>query len=142
MATIITTDFGIIHDALNKLIIGEVKAALKLVSEQWMQGPSLCRIVVSKNDDYVPKDVAVDNVWLHNDKLYFDGHLMPLPDDGNDDPEQYEGDEDDSDWLDITDFHYLIEQCKDKMPDGEHNLRSGEDLNAFADAFCKSMLNY
>ena len=31
---------------------------------------------------------------------------------------------------------------QDKMPDGEHNLRSGEDLNAFSDAICKSMLNY
>lgn len=31
MAKIMTSDFGAIHDALNKMIIGEVKAALRLV---------------------------------------------------------------------------------------------------------------
>lgn len=118
-------DFGSIHDALNKMIIGEVKAALRLVPEQMHQGASLCRIVVSDGDDYAPKDVAVDMVWLHHDKLYFSGHIMP-PDwrDPNDDPEQFEGGEGDEEnaetnWLDITDFQYLIEQMKDLMPESE-----------------------
>lgn len=113
-----TTDFGTIHDRLNEMILGEVKRVLNLVPEQWMQGPSLCRIMVSKSNDYKPKDVAVDNVWLHEGKLFFDGHVMP-PDwqDANIEPEPFEGGEDDgTDWLDITDFHYLIEQAKDKIP--------------------------
>jgi hypothetical protein len=116
MAKFITTDFGKIHDALNILILNEVKEALGLLPEEWMEGPSLCRIVVSKADDYSPKDVAVDNIWVNNDKIYFDGHIMPLPDDANVEPEQYEGDEDDTDWIDITDFQYLISQIKNKLP--------------------------
>lgn len=117
MKKIKTTDFGAIHNALNKMILGEVKRVLELVPEKWMEGPSLCRIVVSKDGDYEPKDVAVDTVWLHEDKLYFDGHIMPLPDDGNVEPEQFDGGEECcTDWLDITDFQYLIEQAKDKIP--------------------------
>lgn len=127
MATIITTDFGIIHDALNNLIIGEVKAALRLLDEQMYQGASLCRIVVSSNADYQPKDVAVDCVWLDNDKLCLSGHVMPTPDDGNIDPEEWEGGEDETDWLDITGFHYLIEQMREEMPDGEHDLTNNTD---------------
>lgn len=119
MAKFITTDFGKIHDALNILILNEVKEAVKLLPEEWMEGPSLCRIVVSKVDDYAPKDVAVDNIWLNKNKIYFDGHIMPLPEDANIEPEQYEGDEDDTDWIDITDFQYLISQIRDKLPEEE-----------------------
>lgn len=119
MAKFITTDFGKIHDALNILILNEVKEALKLLPEEWMEGPSLCRIVVSKVDDYAPKDVAVDNIWVNKNKIYFDGHIMPIPDDANIEPEQYEGDEDDTDWIDITDFQYLISQIRDKLPEEE-----------------------
>ena len=119
MAKFITTDFGKIHDALNILILNEVKEAVKLLPEEWMEGPSLCRIVVSKVDDYAPKDVAVDNIWVKKNKIYFDGHIMPLPDDANIEPEQYEGDEDDTDWIDITDFQYLISQIRDKLPEEE-----------------------
>ena len=129
MTKITTSDFGAIHDALNKLIIGEVKAALRLVPEEMHQGASLCRIVASGNGDYAPKDVAVDCVWLHHDQLNFSGHIMQ-PDwrDPNDDPEEYEGNEDD-DLLDISDFKYLIEQLKDMMPDGEYDLTNGADLH-------------
>ena len=147
MAKITTSDFGAIHEALNKMIIGEVKEALKLVPEQMHQGASLCRIVVSDGADYAPKDVAVDRVWLNNGKLYFDGHVMP-PDwrDPNDDPEEFEGGEGDEEnaetyWLDITDFQYLIEQLKELIPDGEYDLTNGADLH---DLDCKAheKLNY
>ena len=139
MATIITTDFGSIHDALNNLIIGEVKAALRLVPGNAMETKvhrvPLCRIVVSAPGDYLPCDLSVRRVWIDKDGIlcfteYEERYESPCVWTENDD------------MLDITDFHYLIEQCKEQMPDGEHNLRSGEDLNAFSDAFCKSMLNY
>ena len=115
--TIKTTDFGTIHDRLNEMILNEVRRVLRLLPEQGMQKPSMCRIVVSKVDDYEPKDVAVDNIWLYKDMIFFDGHIMPLPNDGNDEPEQFEGGEEDgTDWLDITDFQYLIQQAKDEIP--------------------------
>ena len=119
MAKFITTDFGKIHDALNILILNEVREAIRLLPQEWMKGQSLCRIVVSKTDDYAPKDVAVDNIWVNNGKIYFDGHIMPPPNDANIEPEQYEGDEDNTDWIDITDFQYLISQIKDKLPEKE-----------------------
>lgn len=121
MAKLIRHDFGGIHDALNKMIIDEVKAALSLLPDQMIEGPSLCRIVVSDGDNYDPKDVAVDLVWLHNDKLYFDGHIMQ-PDwmDPNIEPDTFSGGEGDNatietDWLDITDFAYLIDQIAEKV---------------------------
>ena len=120
MAKMIRHDYGAIHDALNKMILAEVKAALRLLPEEMLEGPSLCRIIVSGGNNYEPKDVAVDRVWLHKDRLYFDGHIMPLPDDGNIDPEEFEGGEGDeetneTDWLDITDFSYLIDQIAEKV---------------------------
>ena len=136
MAKMIRHDFGAIHDALNKMIIAEVKAALRLVPEQEYQKPSMCRIVVSDGNDYEPKDVAVDMIWLHKGKLYFDGHIMPLPDDGNIDPEQFEGGEGDeetaeTDWLDITDFAYLIDQIAEQVEgDKTYNLPNKSLLTA------------
>ena len=124
MAKFIRHDYSAIHEALNKMIIAEVKAALELVPNQWYEEPSMCRIVVSDGDDYEPKDVAVDMIWLHKGKLYFDGHIMPLPDDGNDDPKRFEGGEADeymaeTDWLDITDFGYLIDQIAERVESDE-----------------------
>ena len=150
MSKIITSDFGAIHDALNRMIINEVKQALRWLPEQMHQGASLCRIVVSDGADYAPKDVAVDCVWLHNDKLYFSGHL-PLPDyaDPNDDPEQFEGGEGDeenaeTDWLDITDFQYLIEQIADEFPDDGtcRYVREDKDSQAVASAAYNSVISY
>ena len=128
MAKFIRHDYGAIHDAQNKMIVAEVKAALSLLPEQEMEGPSLCRIVVSDGNDYEPKDVAVDRVWLHKDRLYFYGHIMPLPDDGNIEPDEFEGGEGDeetteTDWLDITDFSYLMDQIAEKVDDDKtYNL--------------------
>jgi len=120
MAKMIRHDYGTIHDALNKMIVAEVKAALELLPEKTIEGGSLCRIVVSDGDDYEPKDVAVDRVWLHKDRLYFYGHIMPLHDDGNIEPDEFEGGEGDeetgeTDWLDITDFSYLIDQIAENV---------------------------
>lgn len=105
MAKITFHDFGAIHKALNDLIIAEVKAALELLPEKTIKtdGPaSLCRIVVSDNADYRPVDAAVTKVWLEGD-----GTLCLLA--------TSEGTsglftEEDTDWLDISDFKYLIEQ--------------------------------
>ena len=124
MAKFIRHDFGSIHDALNKMIIAEVKAALMELPDKEIEGPSLCRIVVSDGDDYEPKDVAVDRVWLHKDRLYFYGHIMPLLDDGNIEPDEFEGGEGDedtteTDWLDITDFAYLIDQIAEQVEGDE-----------------------
>lgn len=143
MAKFITTDFGKIHDALNILILNEVRSALKLLPEEWMEGPSLCRIVVSKVDDYAPKDVAVDNIWVNNGKIYFDGHIMPLPDDANVEPEQYEGDEDDTDWIDITDFQYLISQIKGKLPQrGTYYICDKESKSKLRKSVSGSVIRY
>lgn len=136
MAKMIRHDFGAIHDALNKMIIAEVKAVLELVPHQWYEKRSMCRIVVSDGNDYEPKDVAVDMIWLHKGKLYFDGHIMPLPDDGNDDPKRFEGGEADedmaeTDWLDITDFAYLIDQIAEQVDgDKTYNLPNKSLLTA------------
>lgn len=137
----VVSDFGAIHDALNNIIIGELKAALRLVPGQAYEKECGCHIVVSENDDYAPQDVCVDSVWLDdNNNFCFSGHLpLPAYADDNDTPEQYEGGEEaGTDWLDITDFQYLIEQIAEHLPaDGKtHNLRidaqAASDFNHFA----------
>ena len=143
MATFVTTDFGSIHDALNEMILAEVRSALKLLPEQCMEGSSLCRIVVSKVEDYAPKDVAVDFIWVNNDKIYFDGHVMPIPDDANIDPENYEGDEDETDWIDITDFQYLISQIKGELPQrGTHYICDKEGKRKLRNVISNSVTRY
>lgn len=122
MAKITTSDFGAIHDALNKMIIGEVKAALELVSgkEISIEGNvPLCRIVVSDKDNYQPEDIGVTRIWLGDDgMLRFQGFVY---DHGSveDVSDWYE---DETDWLDITDFHYLIEQIAGQV-EGDKTYR-------------------
>lgn len=127
MAKITTSDFGAIHEALNKMIIGEVKAALRLVPGKNIEGGSLCRVVVSPNGDYEPRDLCVEKVWLDDEgAICFSGtenHGSYIVDD---DPDAWT--EDDG-LLDISDFHYLIEQLKEMMPDGEYDLTNGVDLH-------------
>jgi len=142
MAKIIRHDYGAIHDALNKMILAEVKTALSLLPEQEIEGPSLCRIVVSDGDDYEPKDVAVDRVWLHKGRLYFYGHIMPLPDDGNIEPDEFEGGEGDeetseTDWLNITDFGYLIDQIAEKV-DGDETHELLKRMTIESLRFCRT----
>ena len=138
MAKIITTDFGAIHDALNKLIIGEVKAALRLVPGKKIESEdftSLCRLVVSDADNYAPEDVGVTSAWLDkDDRLCFIATC-----------EGCSGlFSEDDDMLDITDFHYLIEQLKDLMPESEypHILTNAFDRTALDTAITNGRLCY
>lgn len=148
MAKITTSDFGAIHDALNKMIIGEVKAALRLVPEMCIreEGHSLCRIIIGSNADYSPRNVAVDEVWVDEKDglLHIYGRDLTHEDcfDQNwaDSVEPEEWTEEDS-LYDISDFHYLIEQLKDMMPDGEHDLTNGADLHEL-DRKAHDKLNY
>lgn len=119
MAELVRHDFGSIHDALNKVIIGEVKAALGLLPEKSIEADNvaLCRVVISPNGDYVPQDVAVWYVKLDEGS----GQLVIGGKPGMDDriTEYYE----DDDFLDITDFAYLIDQIAAKLDgDGTYNL--------------------
>ena len=114
MAKMIRHDFGAIHDALNKMIVAEVKAALELLPEKKMEGEhSLCRVVVSPNGDYEPRDLCVEKVWLDKDGiLCFSGtedHGSYIVDD---DPDAWT---EDDDLLDITDFEYLIDQIAERV---------------------------
>lgn len=135
MAKITTSDFGAIHDALNKMIIGEVKAALRLVPGkriEWNGQVSLCRIVLSDNDNYNPVDASVTKVWLDaDDHLEIYGTVHGTTGWFSED----------DDLLDISDFKHLIEQLKDMMPDGEYDLTNGADLHNL-DRKAHDKLNY
>ena len=142
MAKITTSDFGAIHDALNKMIIGEVKAALRLVpgkhAESGAARVPLCRIVVSDNANYQPEDIGVTRIWLGDDgMLRFQGFVY----DHGSVEDASDWDEDCADWLDITDFQYLIEHLKELMPDGEYDLTNGADLHEL-DCKAHEKLNY
>lgn len=102
-------DFGGIHDALNKMIIAEVKAALEQLPEKCIATKDwrvpLCRIVVSDPFDYNPTDLGVRRVWLDKDgDLCFSEYTANQDEDGI-----YDRTESDV-LLDITDFAYLIDQ--------------------------------
>ena len=110
MAKIIRHDYGAIHDALNKMIVAEVKAALSLLPEKCIESQHiapLCRIVVSDGANYAPKDFSVYKVWIEGDSL----HVAGLIEDSDYDAEYTEED----DLLDITDFGYLIDQIAEKV---------------------------
>lgn len=115
-------DYGAIHDALNKMIVTEVKAALELLPEKCIATDDwhvpLCRIVVSTAFDYNPIDLGVRRVWLDKDgDLCFSEYTANQDDDGI-----YDMTEDD-DLLDITDFGYLIDQIAEKVEDDKtYNL--------------------
>ena len=115
MAKIIRHDYSVIHDALNNMIVAEVKAALSLLPEKSIEADkvALCRVVISPNVDYVPQDVAVWYVKQDEGS----GQLVIGGKPGMDDriTEYYE----DDDFLDITDFGYLITQIADKVEDGK-----------------------
>lgn len=113
MAKMIRHDFGGIHDALNKMIIAEVKTALWQLPEKRIEGGSLCRVVVSPECDYEPRDLCVEKVWIGDDgDLYFTG----TEEHGNfivdDDPDPWT---ENDDLLDITDFAYLIDQIAERV---------------------------
>lgn len=107
-------DYSAIHEALNKMIIAEVKAALELlpgkcISVDAWKGESLCRIVVSDVDDYQPVDASVTKVWLADA-----GKISII---ATVDGVSGLFTEDETDWLDIADFGYLIDQIAEQVPD-------------------------
>ena len=133
MANVISTDFRAIHMALNKLIIGEVKAALRLLPDMWFKDAhhhTLCRITVSPDSEYSPRDLNVKEVWVDGDDLlHIEGEERD--DEWANESEWTEGD----DMLDITDFQYLISQIGAALPDGKYDLTNAEDLQALIQIF-------
>ena len=117
MAKLTRHDFSGIHDALNKMIIAEVKAELDLLPEKSIEADGivpLCRIVLSPDCDYEPRDVAAEKVYVNDD-----GNICIV--DRNDDDEWIL--EEDCDCLDLSDFSYLIDCIAGKADgDGMHNL--------------------
>ena len=126
MANIITSDFGSMHDALNKIIINEVKAALRLLPEKCIKSEKnpLCRIVISGNGDYQPRDFSVSRVWLDGLGLHIEGR----PESASANWIEIYGEDDDM--LDITDFQYLITQIGEKLKE-EHDVRNTERTNLY-----------
>ena len=143
MAKIITSNFSVIHDALNRMIINEVKQALRWLPDKQVcssDDAPLCRIVITSSDDYQPRDLRVSLVSLcEDDSLIIVGRYS---DDTSEFPTQYY--EDECDWLCITDFHHLINHVRDLLPDDGtcYNIGSTEDQNAVASAAYNSTLMY
>lgn len=122
MAKIKRHDYGGIHDALNKMIIAEVKAALELLPGKCIATKNwrvpLCRVVVSPDCDYNPTDLGVCRVWIDKDgDLCFSEYTANQDEDGIYDWTEYD------DLLDITDFGYLIDQIAEQVEgDKTYNL--------------------
>jgi len=111
MTKFIRHDFGGIRIALSNMIIAEVKAALELLPGKCVETDKtdfpLCRVVVSGIDDYKPMDASVTKAWLADEgKLYIIAAVHGVS-------ELFK--EDDTDWLDITDFGYLIDQIAEQV---------------------------
>lgn len=114
MAKMIRHDFCGIHDALNKMIIAEVKTALEQLPEKCIATKDwrvpLCRIVVSDGYDYNPTDLGVRRVWLdEGGELNFSEYTANQDEDGIYDHTE------NGDLLDITDFAYLIDQIAEQV---------------------------
>ena len=138
MKRIITTDFGSIHKALNNIIIGEVKKALRLLPDMTFKAEGetpLCRIVISPDADYSPRDFAVMSISLDKETniIHMTGKEKSLFTQ-NDNTKYSE----DDDLLDITDFEYLLTQMKYLLPDGTHCLINGEDIQSLEKAILNS----
>lgn len=108
-------DYSDIHDALNKMIIAEVKAALELLPGKKIQADGqvpLCRIVVSPDCDYSPRNMRAMKLWVDNANVL---HIKGLEGDEGLWMDEYT---ENDDMLDITDFGYLINQIAAKV-DGD-----------------------
>lgn len=135
MAKMIRHDFSGILDALNKMIIAEVKAALERLPEKCIreEGHSLCRIIIGPEGDYSPRNVAVDEVWVDEKDglLHIYGRDLTHEDcfDQNwaDNVEPDEWTEEDS-LYDITDFDYLIDQIAEQAEGNKTYNLSGVSL--------------
>lgn len=132
MAKLIRHNFGCIHEALNKMIIAEVKAALELLPEKCIreEGHALCRIIIGPNSDYSPRNIAVDEVWVDEKDGLLHIYGRDLTSANEMDPniaDNIEPDEwtEEDDLYDITDFGYLIEQIAEQVEDDKtHDLVS------------------
>lgn len=126
MAKFTRHDFGGVLEALNNEIIAEVKAVLSLLPEQKIEGHSLCRIIIGPSDDYSPRNIAVDEVWVDEKKgmLHICGrdltHENSFDQNWADNVEHDEWTEEDS-LYDITDFGYLIDQIAGQV-DGDKTI--------------------
>ena len=138
MAKMIRHDYGAIHEALNKMIVAEVKAALELLPEKCIreEGHTLCRIVIGSDCEYSPRNIAVDEVWVDEKDglLHIYGRDLTHEDcfDQNwaDNVEPDEWTEND-DLYDITDFGYLIDQIAEQVEgDATYNLPNKSLLTA------------
>ena len=128
-------DFGDIHDALNKMILSEVRTALSLLPGKSMESDAtrvpLCRIVVSDSGDYLPYDLSVRRIWLDDeDELHFSEYEAHY----NSSQEWTEYD----DLLDISDFAYLIDQIAEQVEgDKTYNLPNMSVVTCgFCPEFC------
>ena len=118
-------NFGGILEALNKMIIAEVKAALELLPDKCIRedGCSLCRIIIGHDGGYSPRNIAVDEVWVDEKDglLHIYGRDLTHEDcfDQNwaDNVEPDEWTEED-DLYDISGFEYLIDQIEEQV-DGD-----------------------
>ena len=134
-------DYGGIHDALNKMIIAEVKAAMELLPEKCIreEGAALCRIIVGPVSDYSPRNIAVDEVWvdekdglLHIYGRDVTAEACDLDSNVADNVKPDEWTEQD-DLYDITDFAYLIDQIAERAEGDGVNFH-GDLLAALAEA--------
>ena len=122
MAKFIRHDFGAIHEALNEMIIAEVKAALKLLPGKcicWDGETPLCYIVLSPNEEYIPRDVSVIEAHIAQEKEL--GGALVIAGYNGDDRERFAINwfEDETDWINITDFAYLIDQIAEQVEGDE-----------------------
>ena len=148
MAKFIRHNYGAIHDALNKMIVAEVKAALSLLPEKCIreEGAALCRIVIGPQSDYSPRNIAVDEVWVDEKDglLHIYGRDLTIEAcsiDPNvaDNMEPDEWTEED-DLYDITDFGYLIEQIAEKVTvDASLNITDGLYVHRLSEAVSKTI---
>lgn len=118
MAKFIRHDFGAIHEALNKLIIAEVKTALMELPGKcicWDGKTPLCHIVLSPNEAYIPRDMSVIEAHIAQEKEL--GGALVVAGYNEDNRERFAINwfEDETDWINITDFGNLIDQIAQKV---------------------------
>lgn len=118
MAKFIRHDFGAIHEALNKLIIAEVKTALMELPGKcicWDGETPLCHIVLSPDEAYIPRDVSVIEAHIAQEKELGGALVVGGYNDDNRERFAINWFEDETDWINITDFGYLIDQIAQKV---------------------------
>lgn len=138
MTKFIRHDFDGIHEALNKMIVAETKAALAELPDKAFKTDGrvpLCRVVASSGFDYCPRDLSVKRVWLNDD-----GDLSFSEYTADEDPDNVytwtEGD----DLLDITDFGYLIDQIAEQVTvDVSLNITDGLYVHRLSEAVSKTI---